>query len=774
MPVIPTFSGTVRQCNSDATFESAVSNAVDGDIIEITSNFSFLSDKTISKRLLFISQGSNIYTLLVNSANCPLTITVSGCVVQNLALTNNDGNANAQCLAFVNINGGCSGWVDGCVINTNEFGIVSNFQYTYITNNTFNFVGTADNNRFLYINGCKNGSAIMNNNIFNGNSGFSSQCCLLNATYDLYINSSFEMSNNTAINVQRLFMSESDYTGGNVSFYFNANTVSGSSGFAIFYNVNCLYGVNSIYALNNVYTLAGGATGSKGLIGCDNISSTNAKINTLVYVYAYNNVNIPVLRSPDYTDMTSVSVYNDVRTLAYNNTIFVPPSAFPFGTQTINLITPKLCQIASLTRNNNYATLTQLANYVNKDGTTAMTGNLNLNTTNKIINLSAPTLSTDATNKNYVDTQDNLLLPLSGVRAMTGNLDMGVLNKITNLSAPVNLYDATNKTYVDTLNTNTNNILVNKNGTTAMTGNLNLNSNKIINLADPTLTADASTKNYTDTQDNLLLPLSGVRAMTGNLNMGSTNRITNLGVGLNGSDAVTKSQMDASDALFLTLSGSRTMTGALNMGTTNKIINLATPTNATDGATKAYVDAQIAGGGGTFSRIIMTFGSTGDPNFLVGSNPASTYTSTGNNFLTNKGYCEALCYTSSNQAFVNINFRINSNNTTDYSSLPSGQNFAIGGLPSPNYFFADGTTRQLPLIYRNFEYSLVSSGGLPSASGKFNGSDASGQLRYQLYTNNVAGNNGYLVFFNFDGSISTDTVKSSSTGILQGQMQFSI
>jgi hypothetical protein len=36
-------------------------------------------------------------------------------------------------------------------------------------------------------------------------------------------------------------------------------------------------------------------------------------------------------------------------------------------------------------------------------------------------------------------------------------------------------------------------------GQTSMTGNLNLNSNKIVNVADPTLAQDAATKNYSDT-----------------------------------------------------------------------------------------------------------------------------------------------------------------------------------------------------------------------------------------------------------------------------------
>lgn len=91
-----------------------------------------------------------------------------------------------------------------------------------------------------------------------------------------------------------------------------------------------------------------------------------------------------------------------------------------------------------------------------------LTGNLNLNN-HKIINLSTPTLNTDATNKSYVDgLYTNLeseivstaaqYLPLKG-GTMTGSIDMGDY-LITSLGNPVNAKDAANKEYVDTVISN--------------------------------------------------------------------------------------------------------------------------------------------------------------------------------------------------------------------------------------------------------------------------------------------------------------------------------
>ena len=93
-----------------------------------------------------------------------------------------------------------------------------------------------------------------------------------------------------------------------------------------------------------------------------------------------------------------------------------------------------------------------LSDYLEKDGTVAMTGNLNVGN-NKIVGLATPTSNTDAATKKYVD--DNTRSP-----------------------------DLSN--------------YLKKDGTVVMTGNLNLNNNKIINLSKPTQDNEAVTKDYAD------------------------------------------------------------------------------------------------------------------------------------------------------------------------------------------------------------------------------------------------------------------------------------
>ena len=132
-------------------------------------------------------------------------------------------------------------------------------------------------------------------------------------------------------------------------------------------------------------------------------------------------------------------------------------------------------------------------------------------------------------------------------------------------------------------------------GSRAMTGDLNLNNNHIINsgrltmvsdgnspinmnnsylygLPNPVSNDDATNKIYVDNRDNLNLPLNGSRAMQGNLNMGD-HTITGIRSSAADNAALT---VGGAKATFFPLHGNRSMQGNLNMAN-HSIINLKDP-----------------------------------------------------------------------------------------------------------------------------------------------------------------------------------------------------
>ncbi|CAH3162948.1 unnamed protein product [Porites evermanni] len=196
--------------------------------------------------------------------------------------------------------------------------------------------------------------------------------------------------------------------------------------------------------------------------------------------------------------------------------------------------------------------------FLDTDGSYPMKGNLNMDN-NRILNLPAPTASTDAATKKYVDDISSSggssdlsnYLKKDGSVAMTGPLKMGTpspknYNQIKFLEDPTNSHNAATKGYVDKNSlringTNSMNVYVDhrlnmrlkKDGTEAMTGNLNVGNNKIVGLATPVSNTDAATKKYVDDNSGGSPDLSdclekdGTVAMTGNLNL-NNNKIVNL------------------------------------------------------------------------------------------------------------------------------------------------------------------------------------------------------------------------------------------------------
>jgi hypothetical protein len=180
---------------------------------------------------------------------------------------------------------------------------------------------------------------------------------------------------------------------------------------------------------------------------------------------------------------------------------------------------------------------TTLSGTLGVTGTTTLgTANVTTATVSSKLTVPTPVDNTDAASKGYVDTE------VSDAVAALVDSAPATLDTLNELAAAID----DNADFATSIATTIGTKLP-KDGSEAMTGDLDLGTNKVINVVDPTSAQDATTKNYVDTQDNLKLSLTG-----------------------------------------------GTMSGVIAMGD-NKITGLATPTNNADAATKAYIDGFVSG-----------------------------------------------------------------------------------------------------------------------------------------------------------------------------------
>ena len=125
-----------------------------------------------------------------------------------------------------------------------------------------------------------------------------------------------------------------------------------------------------------------------------------------------------------------------------------------------------------------------------------------------IDNLPLPTANDHACNKGYVDNKVNSkadrsylddYMKLDGSKSMTGNLNMDN-NRITNLSSPYFSHEAVTKDYVTTVMNHLPSLFLDRQGKSSMLGNLNMNNHLIQNVKDPDNTDDCANKKYVDSQ----------------------------------------------------------------------------------------------------------------------------------------------------------------------------------------------------------------------------------------------------------------------------------
>ena len=233
---------------------------------------------------------------------------------------------------------------------------------------------------------------------------------------------------------------------------------------------------------------------------------------------------------------------------------------------------------------------TELSNYLKKDGSIALTNNLDLGN-NKIVNVKEATSGTDVVNFTQLNNELYRYLHRSG-GDMTGDIRMnnnriyGIgnvendtsavnrkyvndeldkkldknkdfsmgNNKITSLRNPDDSNELVNKSYVDRKVSQAGGSVdltpyLKRDGTVSMTGNLNMSQNKIIDCGQPTGTRDVTNKAYVDSEvgkkpdTNQVILRDGSNTMTSVLDM-NNQRIINLGNATHNQDAITLKQVN--------------------------------------------------------------------------------------------------------------------------------------------------------------------------------------------------------------------------------------
>ena len=245
---------------------------------------------------------------------------------------------------------------------------------------------------------------------------------------------------------------------------------------------------------------------------------------------------------------------------------------------------------------------TELSNYLKKDGSIALTNNLDLGD-NKIVNVKEATSGTDAVNFTQLNNELYKYLHESG-GDMTGDIRMNN-NSIYGIGNVENDTSAVNRKYVnDELDKKPNtDTVVLRDGSQTMTGNLDMNNKRIINVANPISETDVVNKRYFETHVNNIdltdyLKRDGTVSMTGPLDMGDR-KIIDCGQPTGTRDVTNKAYVDSEVGKkpdinqVILRDGSNTMTSVLDMNN-QRIINLGNATHNQDAITLKQVNDGIA------------------------------------------------------------------------------------------------------------------------------------------------------------------------------------
>lgn len=193
-------------------------------------------------------------------------------------------------------------------------------------------------------------------------------------------------------------------------------------------------------------------------------------------------------------------------------------------------------------------------------GTTTLgTANITTATVSSALSVPTPTQDAHAATKAYVDSEITAVIDSAPGALDTLNELAAALGDDANFSTTVTTSIATK---------------LPKDGSEAMSGNLDLGTNKVVNVVDPTSAQDAATKTYVDTADATKLNLSG-GTMTGDITMGA-NSVTSTATPSSDDELTRKGYVDS--ILGSATSAATSATNAANSAT-------AAASSATDAQT---------------------------------------------------------------------------------------------------------------------------------------------------------------------------------------------
>ena len=294
----------------------------------------------------------------------------------------------------------------------------------------------------------------------------------------------------------------------------------------------------------------------------------------------------------------------------------------------------------------------------------------------------------------------------------------------------------------------------------APTSSVSLNSQKITNLGTPTLSTDASTKAYVDSQ---------ITSLVGGA-PGTLDTLNEIAAAINNSGSFATS--------VVLRDGTQAMTGNLAMGT-NKITGLGTPTTGTDAVTKAYADAILVGAPGNLTGPITSVGA---------ATSIASQTGTGTTFVMNTSptiITPVITASSTTDALRITNTGTGNSLLVEDSANPDSTPFVIdlNGrliLGHTSYPTAGSGAFLGNIIGTGSGYPLALYGMYASSTGSRIAFHKSRSTAIGTYTTVVTGDAlGDLVFYGDDGtawqnsaSIRANAEGTISTGIVPGRLVF--